>query len=149
MPQLIKHIDVIARQKQRTVLSIEFHPENWGIHSDEEGSDIDTSWRDYNFELDQRRTDALAWLNENGVPWQECGPVASECGFRSYLGEIYIDVPFDESDPQYQLVRDYLENPDGTLRDENVRFYYLPLEMAMNNAHHDVPGFWEKWAENF
>ena len=66
-----------------------------------------------------------------------------------YLGNIYIDVAFDENDPQYQLVRKYLENPDGTPRNKRVRFYYLPLEHAMKNAHHDEPGFWEKWAETF
>lgn len=66
-----------------------------------------------------------------------------------YLGNIYIDVPFDESDSKYQLVREYLEKPDGTPRDERVRFYYLPLEIAMKNAHHDEPGFWDKWAETF
>jgi hypothetical protein len=44
---------------------------------------------------------------------------------------------------------DYLEYPDGTMRFKNVCFYALSLEIAMQNAHHDAPGFWEKWAENF
>lgn len=91
----------------------------------------------------------MTWLDEHNIPWEKCGPVASETSFRSYLGEIYIDVPFDENDPRYCIVRDYLENPDGSMRDENVRFYYLPLEHAMKNAHHDEPDFWEKWAEKF
>jgi len=32
---------------------------------------------------------------------------------------------------------------------DGVVFCYLPLEMAMKNAHHDEPGFWDRWAENF
>jgi hypothetical protein len=39
--------------------------------------------------------------------------------------------------------------PMGTMRYENIRSYYLPLEVAMKNAYHDEPGFWERWAEDF
>lgn len=49
----------------------------------------------------------------------------------------------------YQTVRYYLEQMDGTMRFPTVRFYVLPLEHAMKNAHHDEPGFWERWAEKF
>ena len=35
------------------------------------------------------------------------------------------------------------------MRNEQVQFFYLPLEHAMRNAHHDEPGFWDKWADNF
>lgn len=142
MPQLIEHIDAIARKKQRGVLYVEFHPENWGSFEND-------FWCGYDYQGDKRRKTFLAWLDRNGISWQKCGPFASENGFRSYLGEIYLDVPFDESNADYQRVRDYLENPDGTLRDDNVRFYYLTLEYAMKNAHHDEPGFWDRWAENF
>jgi len=142
MPALIEHIDAIAREKRRAVLFLYFHPRNWGDFEDD-------SWRDYDYQKDQRRDRVLAWLDENKIPWERCGPVASEYEFRSYLGEVYIDVPFGENNPQYCLVRDYLENPDGTMRDENVRFYYLPLEHAMKNVHHDEPGFWDRWAEKF
>jgi hypothetical protein len=55
----------------------------------------------------------------------------------------------DETDPRYCQLRDYLEHPDGSMRDDNVRFYVLKLEVAMQNAHHDEPGFWELWAETF
>ena len=67
----------------------------------------------------------------------------------SYRGSIYVDVPFDTTDSTYQLLQTYLENPDGTMRHPTVTFEYYPLEMAMKNAHHDEPGFWERWAENF
>jgi len=145
MPMLIKHIDAIAREKKRDVLFVCFHPKNWGIYED--GTSMD--WLEYDHNQDKRRDEVIAWFDEHHIPWQKCGPEASESGFRSYLGEIYIDVPFDENDPQYQIVCEYMENPDGIMRDENIRFYYLPLERAMKNAHHDEPGFWEDWAEKF
>ena len=140
--KLLRHIDAIAREKQRDVLSISFHPLNWGDFED-------SSWKGYDHRQDLRRTEVLAWLDEHDISWEECGPVASETCIRCYLGEIYLDILFDEADPRYQLVRDYLENPEGTMRNEQVRFFYLPLEHAMRNAHHDEPGFWEKWADTF
>ncbi|MEI6207027.1 MAG: hypothetical protein WCP20_09610 [Desulfuromonadales bacterium] len=94
-------------------------------------------------------TEVIKCFDEHGIAWQICCHFANELIICCpHLGQVYIDVPFDESDPQYQLVRDYIENPDETLRDENVRWYYLPLEVAMKNAHHDEPGFWDKWAED-
>ncbi|WP_340122667.1 hypothetical protein [Methylobacter svalbardensis] len=48
-----------------------------------------------------------------------------------------------------RYLRDYLENPDGSMRFETVGFWVLPLETAMKNAHHDESGFWERWAEDF
>jgi len=40
----------------------------------------------------------------------------------------------------YQLVCGYIENPDGSLRDEeHVRWYCLPLEVAMKNPDYDEP----------
>jgi len=143
MPMLIEHIDAIARKKQRGVLFIAFHPDE---NSDDDGCD---SWLDYNYKKDRRRKGVLKWFKDHGIHFQECGHIASESCMLPYLGNIYIDVPFDESDSKYQLVCEYLENPDGTPRDERVRFYYLPLEIAMKNAHHDEPGFWDKWAETF
>lgn len=144
MPMLIEHIDAIARKKQRDVLLIKFYPDE-SNHESEDNEESDTSWLSYNFEEDLRRVKVLAWLEKNKIPFQPCGEVANECSFCSYLGDIYVDVPYDEENHQYRLLRDYLENPDGTMRDENVRFCYLPLERAMKNAYHDEPGFWEKF----
>lgn len=138
MPQLIEHIDAIARKKQRGVLLIKFHPEDMGI-----------AMYEYDHRKDRRRKKVLAWLNKNSIPWVECGPIANENFMINYLGDIYLDIPYDEDDPRYKLVCEYLENPDGTMRDKRVVWYFLSLEIAMGNAHHDEPGFWERWAENF
>jgi hypothetical protein len=51
--------------------------------------------------------------------------------------------------PLCKALHEYLEYPDGSMRFPTVRFYFLTLEIAMQNAHHDEPGFWDKWAENF
>jgi hypothetical protein len=122
MPQLIEHIDAIAR------------------------NDLFDS---FDYERSKVRKAILAWLDGNGVPWQPCGHIASPGLMIGYRGEIYIDVPFDESDESYRKVRDYLENSDGSMKFKGATFCYLPLAKAMENAHHDEPGFWEKWAEDF
>jgi hypothetical protein len=137
MPGLIEHIDAIARRKQRAVLYVEFHPKPY------------REWRNYTFQDDALRDQILAWLEANGVPWTQCGPFADPRVMAPYLGQIYLDVPYDESLPEYSVLRDYLEYPDGSMRHEGVRFYAMPLEQAMENAEHDEPGYWERWAEEF
>jgi hypothetical protein len=142
MPCLIEHIDAIARKKQRAVLYVTFNPIQM--------SDMDWWGSDtFDWEQDPMRETACKWLTEHSIPWQLCSYFANESCMCSYEGQIYLDVLYDDNDPLYVLVRDYLENPDGSMRFETVGFWYLPLETAMNNAHHDEPGFWEKWAENF
>lgn len=64
---------------------------------------------------------------------------------ESYRGQIYIDVPYDESDQTYINVKNHLENADGSPRITGVILYFLPLEIALENKHHDEPDFWEKW----
>jgi len=134
MPMMIQHIDQIARSKGRDVLYLAFHRE---------------LTQDVDWERLPVRKQIIQWLDNQEIAWQECGHVASTNFYCSYRGQIYIDVPFDESSPTYQKLRDYLEHPDGTMRFDDARFCYLPLSAAMENAHHDEPGFWEKWAENF
>jgi len=137
MPGLIAHIDAIARKKQREVLYLEFHPQPRA------------EWRNYRYEDDVTRTAILAWLDANHIPWTRCGPFADRRVMAPWLGQVYLDVPYDETLPEYRVLRDYLEHPDGSMRHEGVRFYALPLDLAMENAEHDEPGFWERWAEGF
>lgn len=137
MPGLIEHIDAIARKKGRAVLYLEFHPQ---AHSE---------WRHYRIDDDAMRVSVLGWFDEHGVPWRECGPFANPNVMVPYLGQVYLDVPYDDSLPEYCLLRNYLEYPDGTMRHAGVRFYAMPLDYAMRNAEHDEPGFWERWAEGF
>jgi hypothetical protein len=137
MPLQIEHIDAIARKKQRAVLYLEFHP----VPIKE--------WRNYRHEDDLQRAAVLAWFDAHDVPWTACGPFADLRIMAPWLGQVCIDVPYDESLHEYRVVRDYLEHPDGTMRHEGVRFCVMPLDYAMRNAEHDEPGFWERWAEEF
>lgn len=136
MPELIEHIDAIARKKQRDVLRIRFYT-------------CDTNLIKHDHLSDPERLRVIVWLEKHAIPWQPCGPVANEQRMSSYRGDIYVDVPYDTTNLTYQRLQTYLENPDGTMRHPTVTFEYYPLEMAMKNAHHDEPGFWERWAKNF
>ena len=143
MPKLVQYIDAIARQKQRGVLYVRFHSK--GDRSfNYLGHDSSYKW-----ETDKQRKSFCKWLDKNNISWQCCGDIANENYMMSYQGHIYLDVPFDENNPLYVLLRDYLETPDGNMRFETMTFCYLSLEQAMKNAHHDEPDFWEKWAETF
>ena len=149
MPMLIEYIDAIARQKQRDVLYVTF---NTSVPASEKTAEIDemeafalkrVDWEDLPV-----RQQIIDWLESNGVAWQRCGGFARTNGWSSYQGQLYIDVAYDASLPQYLKLAAFLENPDGSMRLPNTTFSYLPLAHAMENAHHDEPGFWEKWAEN-
>ena len=136
MPQTIQHIDRIARQKKRGVLMIVF-----GIE------DNIFEFTDYSeTEIWQVVTD---WLDEQQIPWGPCAGFASENSMESYRGHIYVDIPYDEQNADYRKLEGYFENPDGTMRMPKVTLCYQPLVVAMKNAHHDEPGFRERWAKNF
>ena len=138
MPQLIEHIDAIARKVGRDVLYLTFY-------EDQTGTRVAEHWED-----NPSRKKIVAWLDANGYAWQQCGEFARD-GWRvmGYRGTIYIDTPFERDLPVYRKLEQYLENPEGRLRLPKMRFWALPLSLAMKNAHHDEPGFWDRWAENF
>ncbi|MDL2358145.1 MAG: hypothetical protein QFF03_23080 [Pseudomonadota bacterium] len=134
---LLQHIDAIARARQRAVLYLEFHPEERA------------SAAAYRYERDVARDQLLTWLDTHGIIWQPCGPWANIRRMESYRGQVYVDVPFDETLPLYCLLRDALEHPDGSMKLASVRFMLLTLARAMENADHDAPGFWDQWADTF
>jgi agmatine/peptidylarginine deiminase len=136
MPMLLKHIDAIAREKQRDVLFLSFPPAEQRANRTP-------------YEQIESRKQIIAWLDAHQVKWLMCGDVANENVMRSYAGQIYIDARYDPNDPSYQALQEFLEYPDGNVRFDGVRFWIVSLELAMKNAHHDEPGFWEKWAEDF
>lgn len=138
MPMLIKHIDAIGREKQRDVLFVVFK-----LDEDDE----DHPWLDWdNLPIRQHIID---WLEKHGICWAPCGEYANVNQMVSYMGQIYIDLPYDRTLPSYLELEAFLENPDGSMRFPHVIFAYLPLESAMKNAEHDAPGFWERWAASF
>ena len=134
MPALIDHIDRIGRAKQRDVLFVTFH----------------SSVKDrLDWENLPVRRQIIAWLEERRIGWCCCGDIASTAVSGRYNGQIYIDVPFDVHATSYQTLSQFLEKPDGTTALEGARFCYLPLAMALKNAEHDAPGFWENLTQDF
>lgn len=136
MPMLLKHIDAIAREKQRDVLYLSFPAA--------EQRESRTPYE----QLDSRKR-IIEWFDAHQVKWLMCGDVANENVMRSDAGQIYIDVPYDTNDSAYQAVQEFLEYADGTMRFDDAKFWIVTHELAMKNRHHDEPGFWEKWAEDF
>jgi hypothetical protein len=65
------------------------------------------------------------------------------------MGQLYIDVPYELNNPDYQKLQNFLEDENGEVRFDGVKFWIFPLERAMKNAHHDEPGFWDRRADNF
>lgn len=140
MPMIIEHIDAIARKKGRDVLFLDFPQRTKDIFK---LSHID--WNNVPI-----RKQIINWMNDNDIEWSMCGFIADENSIiGGYYGRIYVDVPFDTENPIYIKLANYLETPEGKIKHKGVTFNYMPLEMAMKNSHHDVPGFWEHRAENF
>jgi hypothetical protein len=72
----------------------------------------------------------IEWLNQEGIEWMPCGHFANEQIEYGYRGQIYIDVPFDESNETYQKLSNFLELPNGEMRFADVWFMYETLERA-------------------
>jgi len=60
----------------------------------------------------------------------KCVLPPSGSGYLSYMGHIYIDMPYDKTNAEYKKVENYLENEDGSSRIEGVRFLLFPLSRA-------------------
>lgn len=133
---LIDYIDKIARDKQRDVLYVDFYEVMMGYPADYQLIK--------NYETCEARQRLIQWCEDHGITAYPCGPVArGKEDYRSYRGQLYIDVPFDKTDSDYQKVENLLENEDGSRKIPGVRFCYFPLVVAMENAHHDELGYWD------
>lgn len=129
MPQLIRHIDQIARQENRDVLFLVFD---------------DNPVKMLNGEA---RENAMAWLEDNEIYYEPCGPVASDHGLESYDGHLYVEVPHQPSHPHFKQLLAHFENEDGSSKVPDTLIYCLSLSHALKNKHHDEPGYWDRIAE--
>ena len=109
MPQLIQHIDAIARKKARDVLFLTFNN-----HGDAEGEET-AQLQPARAEGATVRDATIAWLEAHGIEWEPCGAVANPDVMSRAPGWVYVDVPFDDQDTRYCALRDYLERPDGSM----------------------------------
>ena len=145
MPMLIEHIDAIARQKQRDVLYVMFN----SPASDNQDRKEILDQADMEWETLPIRQQVIDWLDAQGIGWKPCGHFADVNLMMGYRGRLYIDLPFDKSLPAFQALTAFLVLPDGSMRFPEAALFYCPLDKAMENAAHDEPGFWARWAENF
>jgi hypothetical protein len=124
MPTMISPIDEIGRDKQRDVLTLEFHCHKTGFLP--------------NFVHSESRKTILAWLSENDIPHYLCGPFADNLKMERYRGQIYIDLPNDMNNRLFIKMAEFLGNPDGTAKFTDVFFIRYSLAQCMANGHYDV-----------
>ena len=115
MPQLIQYLDEIARDKKRDILFLRFAKDMF-----------------FNYERSRIRKRILAWFDQNAIPYEECMEGTSDKGGGWYLGEVYLDVPFDTENEQYKRLAAYLEDDKGKVKHRNVGFYIYPYASAIN-----------------
>ena len=116
MPQLLKHIDAIAREKDRDVLFVHF--ENY----EHENADAES------YHL---RPNLMEWLKQRQINFAPCMGIEQPGVIESYSGDLYIDVPFDEAHPIYQMVSEHLEDAEEEMKIPGVLFFVLSLETAL------------------
>ncbi|WP_093257739.1 hypothetical protein [Pseudomonas sp. Snoq117.2] len=116
MPRIVRYIDEICRQKKRPVLFLTFNGDLLSevLYEDHAG-----------------RKAIIKWLDSNGIGWEACGSLSNSWSRGSYNGEIYIDIEYDRDDERYNRLERFLERPDGTIAFQDVQFYLLLLEQAV------------------
>lgn len=120
MPQIIRTIDEIAREKQRDVVFVQFHNFSTGFVAD--------------YRTNPSREAIMSWLDQQSISYMPCGGFDSGCIVEGYDGELYIDVTIDESDKNFlKLARWFLPDGEGP-RYTNAWLYYLPLAVALLNS---------------
>ena len=142
MPQVVECIDRIGRIKKRDVLFLEFHKQAKDPVMKSFGFEDD-----FDYENCTVRKEIMLWLDKNEIPYTKCFGLAQIGSMvmlsQQYLGQLYIDIPYDSTIEKYKLLEEHLENPDGTTKIEGIKFCYLPYKVAMKYKEHDEPGFWD------
>ena len=131
MPELIKHIDAIARVLERDVLMI-------APDRSDPVSEAQRLWR-----RSSERQELIDWLDANCIDWEPTGWPPKDGCMESYQGGIYIDLDYDPFEPLCIKLGEYVkEDAQGILKWPGMRLYLCSLEWAQQFAHHDEPGYW-------
>lgn len=125
MPQLIRTIDEIAREKQRDVIFVQFHNFSTGFVAD--------------YRTNPSRKAIISWLDEQRIGYIPCGGFDSGCIVEGYDGELYIDVAIDENDDNFIKLFEWFRPAGGMPRYENAWLFYLPLAVAVLNSNEVEP----------
>jgi len=142
MTQTLPYLDDIAIKKNRDVVFVLFYKNPFDFLF----SDLhrNTDPLDDPFENHKERNKLIQFLNENNISYKECfGPYTPGYIIQPYTGTLYIDVVFDETNSNYQLVKQYLENDDDTSKIENVLFCYFLLSDTTKDEdrEYNQPGY--------
>lgn len=116
MPQLICNLHDIAIERHSEVLAVTFN---------------NTHALKYKYKLDPKRNELIDWLNKSGISFE---PVVMQYSF-SYLGDLFVDIPYDPKDPLYMELQNRIEDQDGNPLDDDIILWLMTLERA------------ESWAE--
>ena len=114
LSQLLKHIDAIAREKNRDVLFVHF---DHYVHPDRDANSV--------------RQMLIGWLEQQGIVYMPCLGVDQTVHSEIYLGGLYLDVPFDLHHKTYQKLSEYLEDEQGNMKIEGIQFFVLSLGLAL------------------
>ena len=134
MVVLLNHVDAISRQLGRDVVWVEFNRE----------------LRVRDWTKNNLWTETTDWLKENGFDWSKCFQIANTSILMGrYDGSLILDSVCVEDSTGLKKLDGYFEKPDGTPTVEGRMLWILTLDVALKNAHHDEPGFWEECADNF
>lgn len=129
----LQSIDKIARVKQRDVLLVSFI---------EHITTIDDLCG--NAAQQKLFAEVTAWLDANGIKWQQCALMADHATW----GYIYVDVLINEADCLYQKLINYLTHADGSTSIKGVTHAVISLENSMKYSHEDEHlelGLFEKY----
>jgi hypothetical protein len=130
MAILFDTIDGMCRKKQRDVLFIRhpFYRYNDMYYNTRIEIPIDAKVKYLNFKYWTNNTISLDFVNflkTNNIGYEYCLDVGILEGGNIC---IYIDVPHNKNNPNYQLLEDYLENPDGSMKHKELLFCYIKLD---------------------
>ncbi len=119
MPQLIGTIDAIARERQRDVLYARAPP----------SADL---LFDHKWERAAGRVALVEFLTAHKmIRWEECMDWNSGVLVAPYDGSLFIDLPVNVTNEQFQAVCAILEYPNGRPRFSDYRLYVFPLFLAL------------------
>lgn len=114
LSQLLKHIDAIAREKNRDVLFVHFEQY---VYPDQDAHSV--------------RQMFIGWLEQQGIRYIPCLGIEPTGRSDVYSGSLYLDVPFDLQHKTYQKLSEYLEDDQGNMKIEGIQFFVLSLGLAL------------------
>ena len=122
MVALLYHIDEIARRIKRDVLWVAFEYSERG------------SLEKMPRRLRQHRSKIITWLSKRNIRYQECYGVFDGALEEPYRGDVFVDLPLDNSNADFVALEEMLETAGGSSKIEGIVLYALPLKVARKNG---------------